>query len=75
LLWAYLYKKDYKSAQKDLEQFKSKVENDSIALNNLGVLHNKLGNIAEAETCFKKAIELNPGLKQAQVNLNLIEDN
>lgn len=74
LLWAYLYLKDYKSAQKDIEQFKSKVENDAIALNNLGVLHNKLGNTSEAQSSFKKALELNPGLKQAQVNLNLIED-
>ena len=64
----------FAEAASALEQksYFSRFENDSIALNNLGVLHKHLGKEAEAEKFFKRSIELNPALKQAQKNLQLL---
>lgn len=71
LLWALIYLKDYKSALEQKSYF-SRFENDSIALNNLGVLHKHLGKEEEAKKFFEHSLELNPALKQAQKNLQLL---
>lgn len=46
------------------------IPNNSIFYNNLGVIYTKMNDIPMAISSFRKALELNPGLKSSQLNLD-----
>ena len=62
-------KKKYKDALPLLQQIVAADERDHIAWAYLGSAQNSLGNAAEAETSYKRALALKPELLAAAVNL------
>ena len=63
----YYYIKDYNKALADYNLYLSKVPNNALALNNLGILKINLGQQKEACDCLRKAAQL--GSKDALQNL------
>lgn len=47
---------------------------DAAMLNNLGQLHRAEGRLAEAERCYRKAMQLRQGYEEAEANLALLLD-
>lgn len=62
-------KKKYKEAVPLLQQVVAADERDHIAWAYLGSAHNSLGNAAEAERSYRRALDLRPDLLGAAVNL------
>ncbi len=54
-------------------KIKDKRELEINYYNHLGIIYHKLGNLAEAENFYKKALALNPDFKPARDNLSAVE--
>lgn len=64
---------DLKTASDYFEQVIKFNPNNPIAYNNLGVVREQQGKLAEAEQLYKKALQLKPDYKDAQDNLKRIK--
>jgi len=62
-------KKKYKDALPLLQQIVETDERDHIAWAYLGAVHSSLGDTAESERCYQRALALRPDLLAASVNL------
>ena len=60
---------NYEEAREMLERFLELVPENSEAWNNIGSLYEEMGDVDQAQTAWKRSVDLNPFQKEANLNL------
>lgn len=74
IAYAYGELKKNEAARKTYELYLKKEGESSAAINNLGVVYEKEGNLAKAEECFERALRREPHSKRYKNNLQCINN-
>jgi tetratricopeptide (TPR) repeat protein len=62
-------RKDYVQSERELKALLERQPQVDYAWTNLGIVHERQGQLPQAETSYRRALELKPGQEEANVNL------